>query len=72
MMIERDQAMDIDTKRILDTLISHPLLTSLLVASVALLTLMHSLPWLFSLLLVSVVIAVALYFGQKLQLFNKY
>lgn len=59
-----------DTKKILDTLISHPLLTSLLVASVALLTLMHNLPWLLSLSLVAIVIGVALFYGQKLQPFN--
>ncbi len=60
-----------DTKMILDTLISHPLLTSLLVTCTALLTLMNSLPWFLSFLLIAVVICVALFYGQKLQLFDQ-
>ncbi|HFD12230.1 MAG TPA: hypothetical protein ENJ32_07155 [Crenotrichaceae bacterium] len=60
-----------DTKKILDTLVSHPLLTSLLVSCVVLLTMMHPLPWFLSLVLISVVIVVALYYGQKLQLFDQ-
>lgn len=60
-----------DTKKILDALISHPLLASLLVSCSGLLTVMHPLPWILSLLLVAVIVGVAMFYGQKLQLFNQ-
>ena len=60
-----------DIKKILDALISHPLLTSLLVTCVGLLTFMHQLPWFLSFVLIAVVITVAMFYGQKLQLFNQ-
>lgn len=60
-----------DTKKILDALISHPLLASLLVSCTGLLTFMHPLPWFLSFLLIAVVIGVAMFYGQKLQLFNQ-
>ncbi len=60
-----------DIKKILDALISHPLLTSLLVSCTGLLTFMHPLPWFLSFLLLAVVIAVAMFYGQKLQLFDQ-
>ncbi len=65
------QAQIMDTKRILDALISHPLLTSLLVTCTGLLTFMHSLPWFLSFLLIAVVVAVAMFYGQKLQIFDQ-
>ncbi len=60
-----------DTKKILDTLIGHPLLTSLMVTCAGLLTLMHPLPWFLSFVLIAVVIAVALFYGQKMSLFDQ-
>jgi hypothetical protein len=60
-----------DTKKILDALISHPLLASLLVVCTGLLTFMHSLPWFLSFSLVAVLVAVAMFYGQKLQLFDQ-
>ncbi len=65
------QAQVMDTKRILDALISHPLLTSLLVTCTGLLTFMHPLPWFLSFLLIAVVVAVAMFYGQKLQIFDQ-
>ncbi|MEE9425737.1 MAG: hypothetical protein V3V18_12310 [Methylococcales bacterium] len=60
-----------DKKLILDAFVSHPLLASLLVVCTGLLTFMHSLPWFLSFLLVVVLVAVAMFYGQKLQLFNQ-
>jgi hypothetical protein len=60
-----------DKKQIIDALVSHPLLASLLVMCTGLLTFMHSLPWFLSFSLVAVLVAVAMFYGQKLQLLDQ-
>ncbi|MCH9699186.1 MAG: hypothetical protein K0U68_13880 [Gammaproteobacteria bacterium] len=60
-----------EVKRILDAFVSHPLLASLLVTCSALLIIMHSFPWFFSLILVLAIVCIAMFYGQKLQLFNQ-
>lgn len=57
-------------KKILNGLIDQPLFTSLFVADFALL-LFHRPPFLFSLLMVGALVAMSMYLGQKLELFNK-
>jgi len=57
-------------KKILNGLIDQPLFTSLFVADFAIL-LFHRPPFLFSLLMVGALVAMSMYLGQKLELFNK-
>lgn len=57
-------------KKILNGLIDQPLFTSLFVADFALL-LFHRPPFLFSLMMVGALVAMSMYLGQKLELFNK-
>jgi hypothetical protein len=56
-------------KKILNGLIEHPILTSFFVADFSVL-LFHRPPFLFSLLMFGALIAMCMYFGQKLALFN--
>jgi hypothetical protein len=56
-------------KKILNALIDHPVLTSLFVADFGIL-LFHRPPFFFSLLMLGALMAMCLYFGQKLALFN--
>lgn len=57
-------------KKLLDGLIDRPLFTSLFVADFAVL-LFHRPPFLFSVLMVGGLVAMSMYLGQKLELFNK-
>jgi len=56
-------------KKILNGLIDHPFLTSIFVADFGIL-LFHRPPFLFSLLMLGALMAMCMYFGQKLALFN--
>ncbi|MCI0653744.1 MAG: hypothetical protein L0Y38_07960 [Methylococcaceae bacterium] len=56
-------------KQILDQLISTPLLTSLFIVDFAIL-MFHKPPAFFSLLMLGVLVALAMYFGQKLGLYT--
>ena len=56
-------------KKILDTLIDHPLLTSILVADFFIL-LLHKPPVFFSLLMLVAMMAICLYLGQKMAFFK--
>jgi hypothetical protein len=56
-------------KKILSGLIDHPILTSLFVTDFGIL-LFHRPPFIFSLLMLGALMAMCLYFGQKLALFN--
>jgi len=56
-------------KKILDTLIDHPLLTSILVADFFIL-LLHKPPVFFSLLMLVAMMAVCMYLGQKMAFFK--
>jgi hypothetical protein len=56
-------------KKILDTLIDQPFLTSLFVTDFFIL-LFHRPPFLFSLLMMGTLVAMCMYFGQKLALFK--
>ena len=56
-------------KKILSALIDHPFLTSLFVADFGVL-LFHRPPFIFSLLMLGALMAMCMYFGQKLALFN--
>jgi hypothetical protein len=53
------------TKKILDTLIEHPLATSILVVDFFILAL-HKPPFLFSLLMLGGPVAVCMYLGQRM------
>lgn len=57
-------------KKILCGFIDQPLFTSLFVADFALL-LFHRPPFMFSVLMVGALVAMSMYMGQKLELFNK-
>jgi hypothetical protein len=57
-------------KKILNGFIDQPLFTSLFVADFAVL-LFHRPPFFFSLLMVGALVAMSMYMGQKLDLFNK-
>lgn len=57
-------------KKILDALIDQPFLTSLFVADFGIL-LFHRPPFLFSLLMLGALMAMCMYFGQKLALFKE-
>ncbi len=56
-------------KKILDTLIDHPLLTSILVVDFFIL-LLHDLPVFFSLLMLIAMMTICLYLGQKMAVFK--
>ncbi len=56
-------------KNILDTLIDHPLLTSILVVDFFIL-LLHKPPVFFSLLMLGALMAVCMYLGQKMETFK--
>ncbi|WP_394753993.1 hypothetical protein [Crenothrix sp.] len=56
-------------KKILDGFINQPLLTSLFLADFFVL-LFHRPPFLFSLVMMGALVAMAMYFGQKLMLFK--
>ncbi len=56
--------------KIFNGLIDQPLFTSLFIADFAIL-LFHRPPFFFSLLMVGALVAMSMYLGQKLELFNK-
>jgi hypothetical protein len=56
-------------KTILNELIDHPLLTSLYLTDLLILAL-HKPPFVFSMLMLGALIAMSMYFGQKLALFK--
>jgi len=56
-------------KKILNCLIDHPFLTSLFTADFFIL-LLHRPPFLFSILMLGALMAMCMYFGQKLALFK--
>jgi hypothetical protein len=56
-------------KKILSSLLDHPLLTSIFVADFFIL-LFHRPPFLFSLAMLAGLMAICMYFGQKLALFK--
>jgi len=53
------------TKKILDSLIDHPVATSILVVDFSIL-LLHKPPFLFSLLMLGGLVAVCMYLGQRM------
>jgi len=57
-------------KKIISALLDHPLLTSIYVIDLAIL-LLHKPPFIFSLVMMSGLIAMSMFFGQKLELFKK-
>lgn len=57
-------------KKIITALIDQPFLASLYIVDLAIL-LLHKPPFLFSLLMMSALIATSMYYGQKLALFKK-
>ncbi|MGR8933213.1 MAG: hypothetical protein ACU837_02345 [Gammaproteobacteria bacterium] len=56
-------------KTILNELIDHPLLTSLFITDLLILS-FHRPPFVFSMLMLGALIAISMYFGQKLALFK--
>jgi len=56
-------------KKILNALLDHPILTSLFVADFGIL-MFKVLPFPFSLVMLGALVAMSMYFGQKLTLFN--
>ncbi len=56
-------------KKIINALIDHPLLTSIFVVDLFIL-LLHKPPFIFSLLMLSALVAISMYLGQKLALFK--
>lgn len=56
-------------KKIIDSLIDHPLLTSIFVVDLVIL-LFHKPPFIFSLLMLGALVAISMYLGQKLALFK--
>jgi hypothetical protein len=56
-------------KKILSALLDHPILTSIFVADFGVL-LFHRPPFFFSLIMFGALIAMCMYFGQKLALFS--
>lgn len=56
-------------KKIINGFIDHPLLTSLFVTDLLIL-LLHKPPFLFSLLMLTALTVISMYFGQKLSLFK--
>jgi hypothetical protein len=59
-----------DKRQIIDGMVAHPFLTSLLVVDFVMLLFLIRLPIVFSLLLLATLVALALFFGQKLALFK--
>ncbi|MGD0960169.1 MAG: hypothetical protein ABSB19_10210 [Methylomonas sp.] len=57
-------------KKLLNGLIDQPVFTSLFVADFLIL-LFHRPPFLFSVVMVGALVAMSMYLGQKLELFNK-
>ncbi len=57
-------------KRIINELIDHPFLTSIFVSDLVIL-LFHRPPFLFSALMISLLMVLSMYFGQKMALFKK-
>lgn len=57
-------------KKIITGLIDQPFLTSIFVADLAIL-LIHKPPFIFSLVMMSALIGMSMYFGQKLALFKQ-
>ena len=57
-------------KKIISTLIDTPLLTSVFVIDLVIL-LLHKPPFIFSLFMMSALITISMYFGQKIELFKK-
>lgn len=57
-------------KKILTGLIDHPLLTSLFITDFALLLFINTPPFIFSFLMLSALVVMSAYFGQKLALFS--
>jgi len=57
-------------KKIINGLIDQPFLTSIYVVNLAIL-LLHKPPFIFSLVMMTALIAMSMYFGQKLALFKK-
>lgn len=60
---------EMNVKQILNQLISNPLLTSLFIVDFAILML-HKPPTFFSVLMLGALVALSMYFGQKLGLFK--
>lgn len=56
-------------KKIIDSLIDHPLLTSIFVVDLVIL-LFHKPPFVFSLLMLGALVTISMYLGQKLALFK--
>lgn len=56
-------------KTILNELLDHPLLTSIFISDLLILAL-HKPPFIFSLLMLGVLMAISMYFGQRLALFK--
>lgn len=56
-------------KKIIDALIDHPLLTSIFLVDLIIL-LFHKPPFIFSLIMLSALVAISMYLGQKLALFK--
>lgn len=56
-------------KKILDALIDHPIMTSILVADFFIL-LLHKPPVFFSMVMLAVLMAISMYLGQKLAIFK--
>jgi len=56
-------------KKIISALIDHPFLTSLYIADLSIL-LLHKPPFAFSLVMMTALIGMSMYFGQKLALFK--
>lgn len=57
-------------KNLIQALIDSPFLTSLFVADLAIL-LLHKPPFIFSLVMMTALIAMSMYYGQKIALFKK-
>lgn len=57
------------TKKIIDALIEHPLLTSLFVSDLFIL-LLHKPPFFFSFIMLGLLVALSMFFGQKTALFK--
>ncbi len=56
-------------KKIIDSLIDHPLLTSIFVADLIIL-MFHKPPFVFSFVMLGALVAMSMYLGQKLALFK--
>jgi len=57
-------------KKIINGLVDQPFLTSIYIVNLAIL-LLHKPPFIFSLVMMAALIAMSMYFGQKLALFKK-